>query len=425
MIVLYVILAVVVLLFMVLIHELGHYTAGRILKFKIDEFSIGFGKAIFSRTNKRGEKISLRIFPLGGYCAFAGEDGTDKNGNKLKEGKAFTDQKAWKRIIVFLAGATFNFLTAIVFSFILLVSVGYDIPEFSQAEQMKNIISYNYATEYNPEINMLQEGDVVFYVDGIKIDFAYSYSFPELVSMKTKEFKTWIDTEGNSFENHKPITFSVRRNGQMMDVPLYFTKVTYIKLDSNNKPIYKKDENNQIVIDETTTEEGILKYDAYSLGGYIDINNENQIVVDSNGYMTLNYNAYSTYRHSFLEALARCIPFAFGLAWIVLKSLWMLITFQVAISEMGGPITTIATIATSVQANFANMLVLIPLISANLAVFNLLPVPALDGAHVAFTTVEWIRRKPINRELENMIHTLGLLVLFGFVILVDILHFIL
>ena len=69
--ILYILLAIVILLFMVLVHELGHYIAGRILKFKITEFSIGFGKAIFQRTNKRGEKISLRIFPLGGYCSFA------------------------------------------------------------------------------------------------------------------------------------------------------------------------------------------------------------------------------------------------------------------------------------------------------------------------------------------------------------------
>ena len=76
--ILYIVLAIIVLLTMVLIHELGHYVAGRILGFKIEEFSIGFGKAIFQKTNKRGEKISLRIFPLGGYCAFLGENDDDE-----------------------------------------------------------------------------------------------------------------------------------------------------------------------------------------------------------------------------------------------------------------------------------------------------------------------------------------------------------
>ena len=80
--VVYILIAILVFLLMILIHELGHYVAGRIFKFKINEFSIGFGKAIFQKTNKRGEKISIRLFPLGGYCAFegeTGEDGSEKN----------------------------------------------------------------------------------------------------------------------------------------------------------------------------------------------------------------------------------------------------------------------------------------------------------------------------------------------------------
>ena len=115
--ILYILLAIVVLLFMVLIHEFGHYTIGRMLNFKITEFSVGFGKALFSRKNKRGELISLRLFPLGGYCAFAGEDSGD-------DPEAFINQKPWKRIFVFLAGVTFNFATAVIFSLILLCTVG-------------------------------------------------------------------------------------------------------------------------------------------------------------------------------------------------------------------------------------------------------------------------------------------------------------
>ena len=102
--ILYILLAIFVLLLMILIHETGHYVAGRILKFKINEFSIGFGKAIFSRTNKRGEKFSIRIFPLGGYCAFEGEN---ENGNPNPD--AFNNQKPWKRMIVLFSGAFFNF----------------------------------------------------------------------------------------------------------------------------------------------------------------------------------------------------------------------------------------------------------------------------------------------------------------------------
>jgi len=68
------------------------------------------------------------------------------------------------------------------------------------------------------------------------------------------------------------------------------------------------------------------------------------------------------------------------------------------------------------------LLVLLPLISVNLAVFNLLPIPALDGFQMIFTTIEWVRKKPINQNVVNAINNIGLLVLLGFVIIVDVLH---
>ena len=102
-----VLLAFVVLLFMITIHELGHYTAGKLLKFKINEFAIGMGPKLLSKKTKSGEVLSLRAFPLGGFCAFEGENEEGDNAS------SFNKQKPWKRIIVLFSGALFNFLSAI------------------------------------------------------------------------------------------------------------------------------------------------------------------------------------------------------------------------------------------------------------------------------------------------------------------------
>ena len=123
----YVIVALLALMVMIVVHELGHYTAGKLLGFKIDEFSIGFGPAIFKRKNKKtGEVFSLRPFPIGGFCAFHGEDADgalldadgnpvkDSKGNVVKDPDAFNNQKPWKRLIVLFSGAFMNFLSAIV-----------------------------------------------------------------------------------------------------------------------------------------------------------------------------------------------------------------------------------------------------------------------------------------------------------------------
>ena len=69
-----VIKALLVLLFMITVHELGHYLVAKIFDFRVNEFSIGMGPAIFKKQKKNGEVFSVRILPLGGYCAFEGED---------------------------------------------------------------------------------------------------------------------------------------------------------------------------------------------------------------------------------------------------------------------------------------------------------------------------------------------------------------
>lgn len=413
--ILYVLLAIIMLLVMVLVHEFGHYVVGRMLNFKINEFSVGFGKAIFSKKNKRGELISLRIFPLGGYCAFAGEDDEDCN----KE-DSFNNQKAWKRILVYLAGITFNFAFAVLTSAILLCSIGYDIPQVTQVDldttkietsvEDGTFIQDSEVYGYDKD-NGFKEGDIIISIEGKKIDFAYGKTYDTLVSEQFSEYKTYLQQEklnselsGGVFDERQAFidfmsenSYSaiVKRDGEYEEVAIGFCQVAFNVNIKDDKGDYVFEEDGKT----PKTQVAYVYYGpAYGVKAYV---------------------------HTFGEAIERAVPFSFGLAWTVLKSLWQMITFQLPISSVGGPITTIATIAQVTQSNFANLLILIPLISANLAIFNLLPIPALDGAHVVFTTIEAIRKKPIKREVENMIHTIGLFVLLGFVVLVDILHFLL
>lgn len=395
--ILYVILAIAVLLLMVLIHEFGHYVVGRMLGFKITEFSVGFGKAIFQRKNKRGELISLRIFPLGGYCAFAGEDDEDVDrGNKKddndpkneqeqsekeklnapktddKKERAieldknnepkkntdllFNEQKPWKRLLVYGAGVFFNFLSAIIFSFILLVSFGYDIPQVKAVDNTK--------VEYIGS-EVLQEGDVIWKVNGEKISFAFSGTISQLISKPFNE---------NSELTESDIILSVNRDGHMVDVTIKVKKVTET-IDGKETPKLQT------------------------------------------GFET------KAYVHSFWDALGRCFELAFGFGWVVLKGFWQIITGQVGFTELGGPISTIGMITTISQSGWVNFFILLPLLAANLAVFNFLPIPSLDGFHALFTLLEWIFRKPIvSRKVEGYINFYGLLALLLLVVVADIVH---
>ena len=117
--ILYVFVAILVLAIMIFIHELGHYTAGRLLGFKILDFSIGFGPAIF-KFKKKDITYALRAVPLGGTCRFYGED------DEPMDAVAFNSQEVWKRIIVVFAGPLMNILFAYVLAVIMMFTYGYD-----------------------------------------------------------------------------------------------------------------------------------------------------------------------------------------------------------------------------------------------------------------------------------------------------------
>lgn len=374
--VLYVVIAIVVLLTMVLIHELGHYIAGRILGFKIVEFSIGFGKVLWQRKNKRGELISLRLIPLGGFCAFYGEDegsesANDKNLEKIELNNnqvedvskktevinisknkpiKFNDMKAWKRIIVFFAGVTLNFLSAFIFSIIFLCVGGYDGYVLNPAKGYD--VKYTYTTEYGLVEGSLEKDTLVYAINGTKINYAKENVFSTLVN-----------------PNDTQIILTIQLDNKMQDVVI-------------NKQ-YKDAENNDIF---------------------------------AITYKTVNID------YGFGDVMADFIPFTFRISVLIVEAFGQIITGQVALNQLGGPISTITQMTEIASVGLANFLYLLPLLAANLAIFNILPIPGLDGAHVVFTTIEWIRRKPIKREVENAIHAWGIILLFAFVIIIDIVH---
>lgn len=350
MIVLYILLAILILMVMITIHETGHYLAGKILKFNIEEFSIGMGPKIFSKTLKSGEVFSVRWIPLGGYCAFKGED----EDGKEEEG-SFNTFAPWKRLIVLFCGAFFNFLSGIIFTLILLVSVGSGIAKITDV-----------VAENGNELK-LQRNDIILEVDGVAPTFLNG-GISGLMADKD------VDDE---------IVLTINRDGNILDVSVR-------KYQKN-----KTDEDGNVILDDKG--QPIV---------------ESKVIGITSEYVKLGFG----------EALIKCVPYTFNMAWECLKILGQLVTGQLGLDSVGGPITTVQTIATATQTNLKNLILLFPLLAVNLAVFNLLPIPALDGARMVFVFIEWIFRKPVPRNIEGKIHSVGLMVLFAFVIVVDILQ---
>lgn len=383
-----VLLAVLILLAMITIHEFGHYLVGKKLGFRITEFSIGFGPALYQKRSKRsGELFALRLIPLGGYCAFDGEDETDE-ANEVDEkstniendggmsatkaeteertdaaeayptpqGARFNEQAPWKRILVLLAGATMNYLLALCLIFVMFGGLGrplYRVEKLFAATEETQTVTGG-----------VEVGDVVKKIDGKNV-----YMITDYIS------------EINGKKQGDTVAVTVLRDGSERTVSLTLVADADIQSMTDTSTLLRA-----MGVQEMRT---------------------------------------VTVRGGFFETIGNAFAYSFKLAGTVLQSLGELLTGKLSITDMGGPVTTIKVTAQASASGLLSFLNIAALIGVNLAVFNLLPVPALDGCKIIFCLIEWLRGKPVNRKVESIIHFVGIIFLFGFAILVDVLQWIL
>lgn len=401
-------LAFVILMFMVMIHETGHYAAGKLLKFKINEYSIGMGPKLFTKTKKNGEKFSLRLLPLGGFCAFEGEDEENPSPD------AFNNQKPWKRLIVLFSGAFFNFLSAIIICMILFGAYGETVAVVNEV--------YDYAPTQN---KVLQQGDIIYKINGKHV-----YILDGLGRYMSDTMEVTVIRDG------KEVTLkNITR--QKFTTPVIQKSYFDVKDDdgkalSVGDVIYKF--NGQALSEEgqyakllAETTDGTVTLVVSTSDGMREYKVAKSTLLQAIEVGESNYTGigmtqvYQTHKFSAGTAIARVFPYCGEVAMLVLRTLGGLFTGAVGLGDIGGPITTISMTSQVVSNGFPSVLSLIVLISVNLAVFNLLPVPALDGCQMVFVLIEWIARRPINHKVQGWINGIGLILLLGFVILVDLL----
>lgn len=170
--------ALLLLSLLVMIHELGHYFAGRALGFSILEFSIGMGPKLLKKKDKHGTEFSLRAFPIGGMCRFEGEDE-----NVVNE-RSFNAQKVWKRIIVVLAGPITNLVFAILLAFVTLSAFGDFMPAIYEVNQSSPA-----------EAAGMQAGDVITEIDGKPVRF-YFQTVDMILAVESKDLTIGVLRNG-------------------------------------------------------------------------------------------------------------------------------------------------------------------------------------------------------------------------------------
>lgn len=411
-----VLLAILILLAMITVHEFGHYIVGKLLKFRINEFSVGFGPALFKHKNKKtGELFSVRLIPLGGYCAFDGEDGiAAEEGNAqtpaeapeeafeefrapqtaapeedMKDGlseaerliqassttlqpkgEPFTKRPPWARILVLVAGAFMNYIFAVVLI----------LTEFFACGQTLIAVYEVAPAEGEYAAYSLADQDIILEADGRDV-----YLTTDLLA-----------------------ALHGKKQGDL--VPFTVSRVVEWE-----EGAAKRREKTQVTVmlradvqDASSADTDLLWR---ALGAAQD---------EEGNFLMANAAA----RFGFFETIGRSFVYSFKIAGSIFRVLGELLTGRLGLDAFGGPVTTISMTAQLASMGLRYFLEIAGYIGVNLAVFNLLPIPALDGSKIVFTVIEWIRGKPVNRKVEAIIHFAGLIFLLGFAVLVDILQFV-
>ena len=410
-----ILIAIIIFSAIILIHEFGHFLFAKLNGIGVTEFSLGMGPRICSF--QKGEtKYSLKILPIGGSCAMVGEDTAEED-----VPGAFNAAPVWGRISVVAAGPVFNFILAFILSVIIVSFVGYDPAEIVEVQEGSS------AAEAG-----LQKGDVIAEYDGYHIDLAkdlYVYSYLNELQ-------------------EKPITLKVKRDGKIETVTYTpDASVRYLlgfnRSDASSMTVQSLIEGMPLeqaglkAGDTITAINGIEIADGEAYDAYIaqhPLSSEPvEITYERDGLdytATITPKEYRTPQLGFsfnvgyekTHGLGVVKYAALDVKYMVrttILSLKELVTGHLGMKDLSGPVGVVDAIGTTYEDSksegtlmlWMNMMNMAVLLSANLGVMNLLPLPALDGGRLVFLIVEAIRRKPVNREVEGMIHFAGLMML--------------
>ncbi len=326
----YIIIAILIFGVLIAVHEFGHFAVAKACGVKVNEFSIGMGPLIFQKT--KGETdYSLRLLPIGGFCAMEGED------EDSTDARALNHQPFWKQFLIFVAGAAMNFLTG----FVILLCLYAGATGFYTAEIQ------SFADGFPSEgVDGVMVGDVIYRINGERI-----YTRSDVATIL--QYKSRGDT----------MELVVLRDGEKLTRTL--TKQTYTDAEGKEYQAY-----------------------GFTYGG----------IEDATVWLKIKnawYNALDYVR-------------------LVRLSLQMLLTGAAGVDDLSGPVGIVSTISemgqeTEAEAGFAAALESVfffgALIAVNLAVMNLLPLPALDGGKVLILVVNAISVLLVKRKLPQKFET--------------------
>lgn len=440
-----IIVALLIFTIIVVAHELGHFLLAKKNGIGVPEFSVGMGpriitiaktesgfkvkffcsQKIFENTEEWADvtKYSWKILPIGGSCAMIGEDEDDDSE------ESFNSKGKWARFSVIFAGPFFNFIFAFFAAIIIIANTGIDYP----------IVDYLYDKQ-PASMSGVEVGDHVKSINGHKISIGRELdTYLQLHPLNGDDVKLVVERDGKEqtitldpvYKTHIfGFTYSANKTGT--------TEISSVSEDSPFEKAGIKEGDKILSINGervATGEELSQTIDKYNVDG-----KEIAFEIESDG-KTKTYNVtpkamenttlglYASSNHkggNALEVLKYSVVEVKYWIETTIASLGQLITGHISTKELSGPVGIVKTVGSvmeqskeyGVKTVVMNMLYMAVLLSANLGVMNLLPLPALDGGRLVFILIEAVRGKPIDRDKEGYVHFAGFVLLMLFMVFV-------
>ncbi|MCI8349092.1 MAG: RIP metalloprotease RseP [Firmicutes bacterium] len=319
------ILAILLFCIMIFPHELGHFIAAKKTGVKVNEFAFGMGPTIWKKQG-RETLYSIRLFPIGGFCAMEGED------EESDEPGAFTNKKPWQKIVILAAGSFMNVVCAVVVMSLVLGIMGFTTTAVDNVQAGSPAF----------EAGMLS-GDVIKSIDGADIE-EWSDVPNAIAASKGKDLDVIVDRDG-------------------------------IEKKLNLTPIAGED------------------------GRYV-------------------MGITSKISHNPFTAVKEGAKATWNMTITMFDTLKQLFTGKVGTENLSGPVGVVQMVSETSEYGFWYYGFLTALICLNLAIINMLPLPALDGGRIIFVIYTMITGKKVSQKVEGTIHLIGMALLFALMIYV-------
>ena len=415
---------------LIFVHELGHFLAARRCGVVVEKFSIGFGKKIFGTTRGETEYIVAAI-PLGGYVKMKGEE-LDEETNE--EG-SFSAAPPSHRLLIAFAGPLFNILFALaIYIFVYMVGV----------EALSPIIGT--VKESSPaQVAGLQTGDQVIAVEGKSIRL-WDELQNKVYHSPGKELDFQVERQSGQIVNIKitPIAEEIkdpfgdsRQVGLIGITPLVNT-ITYIKKGSaaekaglqlndrvmavGNTPIFGWTDLRPAAVDEPGVPL-VFKIRRNGTETLVPLTTTPKIVKDAkgkelkvgeigigmSGKMVLE-------QYGLLGSIVRSIKETWKMTSLIAISVQKMIFGSIPADQIGGPILIFQIYGEQAEQGFSEFISLTALLSINLGLINLLPIPILDGGHIFFFLIEMIKGRPVSEMNRERAQQVGLFMLISLMV---------